>query len=390
MPPAESSLPIAPRLALILVPVLVLANVPSALADSLASLFDHVLEFEGQLEQSPQFRKGLESVIVSFQRNAVRTADFVATSTTSGYAYTWDPETGSFKRTATSRGSVYVEPADTVGKGHAQVSFSYLYSNFTNLDGKSLEDTLDEGIRNVRGPNQSEVDVRTATFSFRSQVFSLSGTFGLTDRWDVNLLIPVFLTTLKLNGTSFLLIPGIDPIPNNFVENESKLGVGDLLIRTKYRFEDEFGLQLASELILRAPSGNPDNFQGLGDVTLTPVFIVQRAFGPHLLRANLGVEVNAGEVSQSRARYAVSAAFQLLPPLGVSVDIVGSSGFAPDHFKQGDVSGVVDRTDIVDAIVGFQISITQQVVAQVGTIIPLTKDGLRADVVPAGWIGGRF
>src|SRR5262249_31696628 len=157
------------------------------------------------------------------------------------FAYSYDAETGVPKRTETTRGSVYVEPADTVGRGATYFSFAYLYSDFSELDGKSLEDSLDE-LRNLRGPDQ--FDIETRKFDFRSQVLSFSATYGLTDRWDVNLLLPVFITTLKLNGTSVLLVPGAAPFSNTFVEDETKGGVGDILVRSKYRLPDQLGLQL--------------------------------------------------------------------------------------------------------------------------------------------------
>jgi hypothetical protein len=376
------------RLHAILVPLLLLAGAPRTHAHSLENLFDQVLQFEGELERSPRFRRGLESVIVTFQLNAVRTADFVATATTPGFAYSYDPETGVFKRTETARGPVYVEPADTVGRGGFDVSFAYQYAKFTELDGQSLENAFDSELHQVRGTDV--LDIQTRKFDFQAQVFALSGTYGLTDHWDVNLLIPVFSTTLKLNGTSVLLVPGANPFSNTFVENDTKLGVGDLLLRTKYRLADRLGLQLATELTLRVPSGNADNFQGLGDVTLTPLFIAQRAFGPHVAQANLGVELNAGAVGQSRVRYAIGATFRLLTHVSFLAHLIGNSGFVDDHFEEGDVRGVVPRTDIVDASAGFEISITQKIVAYVGTLVPLTDDGLRPDVVPTGWIGARF
>ncbi len=122
-------------------------------------------------------------------------------------------------------------------------------------------------------------------------------------------------------------------------------------------------------------------------MTLTPLFIAQRPFGPHVAQANLGIEFNAGHVSQSRIRYAIGATFRLLGRLSFLAHIIGSSGFTDDHFTEGDVTGVVARTDIVDASTGFEVSITRTIVAYVGVLVPLTQDGLRADVVPTGWVG---
>jgi hypothetical protein len=372
---------------LVLVAVLVQSIALPAHAGSLKSLFDRVLRFEGELSQFPGFRQELEEVIVRFERNAVRTADFVATATAAGFAFTWDPETESLKRAERSLGSVFLESADMIGKGRFYVSFAYLYSEFTEIDGESLEDSLDE-LRDVRGPDQ--LDIATEKFDFRSQVFTASATYGLTKDWDVNVLVPLFVTTLKLRGESALLIPGAPAFRNPFVANETKTGLGDILLRTKYRFADRAGVQLAGGFILRVPSGEPDDFQGLGDVTLTPMLIAQRAVGRHLLQANVGVEVNAGDLEQTRARYAVGATVHVVRFLDLLAHVVGNSGFTDDEFREGDVSGVVGRTDIVDAIAGIEVAFTDDVVAQVGAIVPLTDDGLRADVVPVGWIGARF
>lgn len=367
--------------------LLLLAVAVPARADSLASIFDEVLRFQGGLETSPRFRRKLESVIVGFQRNAVRTADFVATATTPGFAYTYDPETGVPTRIESALGPVYVEPANTVGRGGVNVSVAYQYSNFTDLDGRSLEASLDT-LQQVRGTDF--LDIRTRKLAFRSQVFSVSGTYGITDRWDVNLLLPVFVSTLQLNGTSVLLVPGARPFSNTFVARGTAGGLGDVLLRTKVRLGDRLGLQLASEFTLRVPTGNPDDFQGLGDVTLTPTFIAQRAFGPHLVQANLGVEVDASDVTQSRIRYAVGTSVRLVGRVSLLAQVIGSSGFVDDDFTQGDVSGTVPRTDIVDAGAGIEIALTPSIFAYLGALVPLTEDGLRAAVVPTGRVVARF
>ncbi len=358
-------------------------------AASLKDAFGGILRFEGQLAQAPAFRRQLESMILSFQRNAVRTADFVATATAPGFAYTWDVESGTPQRTETSPGSIFIEPADTVDRGRLYVSFAYLYSEFTDLDGTSLDDSLN-ALADIRGSAGDRIDVDTRTFDFRSHVFTVSATYGLSPRWDVKVLTPLSLTQLKLNAPAPLPIPGADRIPNEFSADRSKLGIGDILLRTKYQLHDLAGFQLATSVVLRVPSGNPDDFQGLGDVTLTPTLITQRAIGPHLFQANAGVEVNADNPAQSRARYAVGMTIQVMPKLDLLAHIIGNSGFVDDHFTHGDVSGALPRTDIVDGVAGLEFAFTKNIVAQVGAIVPVTHDGLRAAVTPVGWLGGRF
>lgn len=356
-------------------------------AASLASVFDEVLRFEGVLQTSPRFRQRLEGVIASFERTAVRSADFVATATTPGFAYTFDPATGVFTRTEAALGPVYVEPASTVGRGGVNVSLAYQYADFDELDGQSLEQALDS-LRQVRGTDV--FDIRTRKLELRSQIVSVSGTYGVTDRLDVNLLVPIFITTLQLNGASVLLVAGADPFTNQFVARETAVGPGDLLLRAKYRFADWLGLQLASLLTLRLPTGDTADFQGIGDVTVAPILVAQRRLGPHLVQANLGIELNAGDVARSRLRYAVGASVRLIGRMSLLLQVVGSSGFADDDFSEGNVSGTVPRTDIVDGGGGLEIALTPSVFAYLGALVPLTNDGLRAPVVPGGLISMRF
>jgi outer membrane putative beta-barrel porin/alpha-amylase len=61
--------------------------------------------------------------------------------------------------------------------------------------------------------------------------------------------------------------------------DDDATGVGDLLLRTKYHFLSLNGFNLASGLSLRLPTGDEDDFQGLGDVVVTPYLTVSQEYG---------------------------------------------------------------------------------------------------------------
>jgi hypothetical protein len=50
----------------------------------------------------------------------------------------------------------------------------------------------------------------------------------------------------------------------------------------------------------------------------------------------------------------------------------------------------LDRTDIVDVAVGVKFAIVGSLVAFASAIVPITDDGVRADVVPAGGLEMSF
>lgn len=354
----------------------------TAQAKSLEDALNELTEFSGVTVPSSVTQK-----IIEIEQSAVRTADFVATATTPGVYYRFDVKLDAPERISFSRGPIFIEPAHTVGRGHVDLGFNYLYSDFTELDGTSLTEALDD-LSTPPGPGdlfQSDV----TTFDLRSQIFSFSATYGLTDRWDVNLLLPLVLTELKLRGTSDLVVGGV-PISKITDESEEKFGVGDILLRTKWRALDRSGFSLAPLLTLRIPSGDESNFQGLGDVVLTPVFAVTRGFGRLDLHGNVGVDINAADLDRSRMRYAVGGNLQVAGPLGVFLDVIGSSAFTDDEFSQQGLTGTIERTDIVDLATGITVSLPGNLLLFAGAIVPLTTDGVRPDAVATGGIEANF
>ena len=60
----------------------------------------------------------------------------------------------------------------------------------------------------------------------------------------------------------------------------------------------------AALLGLRLPAGDPDDFHGSGDVRVTPTLVASKTVGLHDLHLNLGWDLNASDVSLTRATYA--------------------------------------------------------------------------------------
>jgi hypothetical protein len=362
----------------------------------------------------------LEPISPIIQRVGIRGADFPVTSTTPSFTYTYDPEVGMFERSSGSLGPVFLERGETVGERRFELGFSYLYADLTDEGGKNFADRIFLGSEVTTGGATVAGVFRGEDFSLVQQVFTFSGTYGITNRWDVNLVVPLLYTRVDLQGRVVQAIdtgsgPQIGQGTFRFsdlFDNEA-FGVGDVLVRTKYRFLDGPAAKVAGLLSLRLPTGNEENFQGLGDVTVTPGLVVSHAFGRHDLHAQLGVEANADDLQRSRARYGIGATLQLLDQLAFLADVLGSSSFVDDEFeiaKRGrvvpnfnllpndfvranrptEVVAFVPRSDMVDLAVGFRVNLIGTAVAFASAIVPLTNDGLRADVIPAGGIEVTF
>ncbi len=345
-------------------------------------------------------------------------ADFPAISTAPGFTYRYNPDVKAFERTSGSLGAIFVDRADTIGAGKLDVGASYTYVSFDTFNGDDLNGlNFTLAHQHTAAHPAYEKDTLTITlnrFKVDSHVVSLFGTYGITDRLDVNLLVPVVQTSLVLDGSARIndisglnfhqFANGKDATSLGHVSG-AKLGFGDILLRSKYRLTDSSNYNLAAALTIRAPTGTEADFQGFGDVTVTPGLVGSIPIGPHDLHANLGIEADPENTERSRARYGIGGSFRVLDPLTAVVEIFGSSGLAQEHVSR-DVP-VVDnngnpidhrtetkatnfRTDIVNLALGAKVSPMSNVILFAAAILPVTSDGLRSDVIPTGGIEVSF
>ena len=348
------------------------------------------------------------------EREALGSLELPVPATSTSVTFSFDPEHPELlgaKRTPGSLGPVFVDRADTLGQGRFDLLFSYQFAHLTDLDGASFGRQLEFAFGARVGSATLGGVFLGKDLALNESVFSFNGTYGVTPRWDVNLLVPLLYTTLDLDGVSGGFVDNFQQIQPAAFHDEA-FGIGDILLRTKYRFfDDPDRVKLAGALTLRLPSGNPGNFQGLGDFTIAPTLIASRAFGRHDLHVNLGMEFNTMDGERSRARYAIGVTLQPRGWLAILLDVLGSSGLDAEHFSvptgnvtpscdpvrcihysatPTSVNGVVPRSDIVDLSAGIKLHPTSSAYLYLAAIVPLTQQGFRAAVIPAGGFEWTF
>jgi hypothetical protein len=340
----------------------------------------------------------------------------VPTSGTS-FTFSYNPQLGVFERSSGSLGPVFLDRGETIGQGRFDLTFSYQFANLTDLNGDSFGKQLQFSFTHLL-PDGTAVGGKFVgnDFSLKENVFSWNGTYGITDRWDVNLLVPMVYTSLDLNGAArgAAVQGGAQAVINQFPSfHDTAFGIGDILLRTKYRFYDNPDIVLlAGALTLRMPSGSAGNFQGLGDFTIAPALIVSRPIGRNDLHMNLAMDFNTMEGGGTRARYGIGATIQPFDKLAFLLDVLGSSGLDADKFsiptgnvspnckvvtcinystsKSGNINVVVPRSDIVDLSTGIKFNPFASAIIYLEAIIPLTQQGLRAAVIPTGGFEWSF
>jgi hypothetical protein len=351
-----------------------------------------------------------------------RGVDFPAASTSAGYVYTYNPVLHVFER-GTSLGPALVERANTTGAGKFNLGFSYLYANVSRVDGKPISDVarpiaaFSNTFGGVVGTKQTYT-----RFSLHENIWSFNATYGILDNWDVNILVPVFWTQLGANAS----VVQAQSTGTASLPTANKGGVGDILLRTKYRFDVAWPVVVATLLTLRLPTGSQDNFQGVGATTVTPWLILSKvltgsdfAGDVHL---NLGFEANARNVDASLFRYAVGGSWQPLSWLAVLADVIGNSGIKSTSAGQSaevgtltasqvrstlNADGIVfdsvtkngsfarvelpiAREDIVDLAFGLKFALTENALAYAEVLLPLNDSGVRADFAPTAGLQFAF
>jgi hypothetical protein len=367
----------------------------------------------GEPLQTAQFSSAslatLGLVVQMLSSNAV---EVPAISTAPGLTYRYDPENQLFERSSVSLGPVFVERAHTLGRGKFDLGFSYLLADFEEWKGIEL-DQLAFALQS--NPNSSlgnaTATVRFDRFTLRSHFAFFFATYGITDQWDANVLVPVIFTSLKARARVRLDNPAgeIQGAEQLFAGSDDKTGIGDLLLRTKYHLFRSELVSVAVGSSLRIPTGNEENFQGTGDTIIEPFVALSRESGRFHLHLNGGTAFNLDDSDRSRFHYAGGVIITLLRQLAFSLDVIGSSNlttdrisrriplFASDTFPSTSPlvpSGFtrVSRnlhTDLVDLAIGLKGNI-RSVTAFVTFFVPLTDDGLRADWMPTAGLQVNF
>ena len=407
---------------------------PQAYADQgLAEQFNGLFGPRGIILETNAFHlahftsDSLSTLGLLVQQLAPGAADFPAVSTVPGLTFRYDTELQAFERSSGSLGPVYVERPQTVGRGKLDIGFSYLFQDFDELDGASL-DGLSFRLAHADccgGPNspgdpdfeRDTADLTFTEFDLESHVLSLYATYGITDRWDINVLVPIMFTSLDVSARAVLnsglndftpdpddlthVFPGGTNVQTRTVDDDAT-GVGDLLLRTKYHFLSTNGFNLASGLSLRLPTGDEDDFQGLDDVVLTPYLALSQEWSRFDFHFQAGFDINADDTERSRARYGIGLTTQLVERVAFLIDIIGSSNLTEQDISVTvpviEADAVVGtrtitqglRTDIVDLAVGFKAALAPSVVGFAAVFIPLNDDGLRSDAVPTAGLEMSF
>ena len=350
---------------------------------------------------------------------AARTVPVISSS--AGFTYRYNAATEVFERTSETLGPLYTERPDTLGRGKFNVSVTFQYVQLDTYDGTNLTNlqSADPMVIKTSDASGNPIGYRATRLRYslglQQYVTGFSATYGVTDDLDVNLYVPIIATNMRIGvyardvataGTDGVFTPFTGPQRTGY-DDGNAVGVGDILLRGKYQLPRCDWLRSAVGLQLRLPSGDKSNFQGTGDVEISPFLYLSTVLWGRVEPAlDLGIDYNAGNVSQSAGRYAFSVDVDITKRINMNIGYLGRSEFegtaspgetAFAHLRNGQIVSEpllgldFGRKDTSDLTFGVRGVVWGNVMVYLNGIYALNDQGLRNDtIIPAGGIEATF
>ncbi len=345
-------------------------------------------------------------------------------SSAGGFSYTFDQSLGTYTRNTNSFGPAFAERAVTIGRGRFNVGANYQHATFSSYEGTSL-DTGDIRfyLTHLPGGGQFfEGDVVQAALNMKlkTDTFTMFGNYGVTDRLDVGVAVPIVHANLDASiDASVLRLATGDTGPTStihtfaggantetFSDQGSASGIGDIVLRAKYHFLKSAGGGLAVAFDLRTPTGDESNLLGTGTTQAKFLLVASRAserFSPHV---NIGFTASGDSSSEfmhisDEFNYTGGTEIIVSPTVTIAADLVGrqlrNSGRLVETDKtfnwvtQAGVAGSTTVTEFASesgslnlllGSLGVKFNPIGNLLISANVLFPLTDAGIRSKAVP--------
>jgi hypothetical protein len=319
-------------------------------------------------------------------------------SSAASFTYELD-ESGVPRRVATEGlGPLFAERARTIGQLKFDAAFVWSHIDFTTFEGEKIDKIgftapltdipggdflVENNVMNV------DIDIRA-----REDIFSFFFTFGVTDWLDVNAVVPLVYIDLSVRAHAEIGARGgatpdrihtFDgaPDPQNDGGSGDAFGLGDILLRAKWKPVDTFfgpvspisqKMEFAVLGQVKLPTGDDDDLLGTGHTNWRILGIASKTFDgwfePHV---NFGYEWSGSASRHDAYIYAGGFGVKVIDELTMFADVVGR------HERKTDELG----DDIVDLSIGAKVNPWRNLIGSVNFLVPLNEQGLRADFIPS-------
>jgi hypothetical protein len=348
-------------------------------------------------------------------------------SPASGFTYAFNADTGTFVRSTRSFGPILADRGETIGRGRLAFGFSYQFFSFDHLDGVSLVAIPAVFRHDDPETGGGRADVIATMNTIEATVSQTTGalTYGVTDRFDVSLAVPIVRTRLSLlsNATIHRVGTGSDstvhyfPDANaingfgsqrQFVAEGSSGGIGDMVLRGKATVLREGPRALAIGVDLRIPTGDEQNLLGAGAAGVRPFAAFSTALGAFAPHVNVAYQWNgqsllagdprtrAEEDLPDQFTFAFGSDLGINQHLSIVGDIVGQRVLSSPRlslrtFTASGNAGSVNLPDIqfetasywaTSGAIGLKANVASRVLVSFNVRFKLGENGLSDRIAP--------
>jgi hypothetical protein len=364
--------------------------------------------------------------VISFLTNSIgsNVANVPVSATSGGSTFSF--EGGVPVRTSTSAGPVFGERAQTLGRGRVLAALSRTGVHFKTLRGVDLNDINftfthansdfpgcdsiaggDCSLLGVPSLENETIDL-TLALDVKLTVTSFLLTYGITDRLDLGVVVPLVSTSLE--GSSQAQINPFGPPPavhffggtpddptltaSRFVRG-SATGIGGVDTRVKANLRRGEPLSVGLLADVRFPTGSEGDLLGSGAFAVRGLAILSSRFGNFSPHANVGYLYRGGAFETDAVLGTLGFDHLLAPWATLAVDLVsqlqvGDSPLqVPDpvviqspYVRTVRPTTIPDqRDDLVDGSFGAKLTAANGLTVVGNAEWPLNRGGLRPDVI---------
>jgi hypothetical protein len=312
-----------------------------------------------------------------------------------------------------SPGPIFAERAQTLGRGRFFLGGNVSGISFSKLRGIPLSNLVFTfPHQNVGDPAEGnpgfENDVIQDTTDLKVSVVatSLEAAFGVTDRIDLGVDIPIVFASLSGHGVAHIVQTSAND-PHWFgtgtdttsvaysYTSGSASGLGDIAVRLKVDALESQGMGIGFVGEVRLPTGNQDDLLGSGATSFRLIGIASSRHGNFTPHVNAGVFITGSNTQNNELQATVGFDQLLSPKATLAVDLAG-------EFATGSSKLILPRTqtytapvvrtitltnipagndNVIDASVGGKFTLPGSVRLLANALVPLVKGGLQPAVM---------
>jgi hypothetical protein len=329
-------------------------------------------------------------------------------------------------KTSTSAGPIFAERPQTLGRGRVLTGVNRSGFRFATLRGVDMKNiNLTFTHQNVDFPGcattfgddcakygvpvfENDVIAFNLSIDLHVNVTSLYLTYGLTDKIDVGVVMPVVEASFDgssraevrpFGGTTAAhYFSGTSTNPVLSAERQTHgnaTGLGDVALRFKGNFRDTQNSSVALLVDARLPTGSEKDLLGAGNFSARGMAIIASRFGDFSPHLNVGYLYRAGDKENDAVVGTAGFDQRLGAGVTLAADVVselqvGDSKLvlpaivhyeAPFQRTVNPTEIPDTRDDVINGSFGFKVSAAKNTTAVVNTLFPLNRGGLRSNLI---------